>query len=290
MPIKTGRVRRAYDDSIRNQIICPNMLLMSIAYINNQLNYNPKLNTKHIAKYQNQRTILARCAIEHNISKGSIREIIDSLSADRYPSDNQISSLVRLIEREDYSFVETVNDISNKDMLLKTDEEINQQSQQRRIDRDRIAVQTEKEFTELRSYVEREITRFTLSPDMVNKLMGLHRKEYSYPVILQCCKFYRDNITKSVAKTYFDNAYDKFCYILSIVKRKLPDTIQIIERRKNEEVQFWDETAQQIVNGDCSIDEMIYFQCDKYPDTVYYGRNDYVRHQLLSAIERLSRK
>ena len=120
-----------------------------------------------------------------------------------------------------------------------------------------------------------------------------NRKKY-YPVILQSFKWHKSNINKSIERKVktepFKDIYSKFIYICAIIERKLPETLQKIETDKAKELEFWDEMAQDIINGEESIEEAISIQCDKYPDTTYYGKNDYVKEQLTLAIERVKTK
>ena len=39
MTIKTGRVRRKFDEALQDRIVCDNMLLMSISALNYEIQY-----------------------------------------------------------------------------------------------------------------------------------------------------------------------------------------------------------------------------------------------------------
>lgn len=286
MPIKTGRVRRNYSQAISDKKICPNMLFMALAYLNFQIDYNDKLTDKQIACYQKQRVTLAKAAISNGISKKQIVEKIGTLSEQRYPSDNQVQALIELVESNDYSFLDVV--ISDSDYLQKSDEELEKIKNLKRVKRNTVAIQ-EESFAELCSYIKDNFMNCVLSSDMVKRLQKLRYSKYSCDVILQACRWYEGDILKSAnAKcSKFKDDYAKFCYIISIIERKLPDTVERIEKKSQEELRCWESTAKEIISGNLTLDEAIAIHCDKYPDALYYGQNDFVKEKLLAAIERV---
>lgn len=292
MSIKTGRIRRKFDEGLQNRILCENMLLMSLAYLHYRLTYDSRLKTNAVAKYQKQRTILARCAITNGISRETIADKIPLLSSVSYPSDGQVARLTEITASNDYEFEHGF--IPDVDYKLKSDEEIADFKSKKSIKRDNLAIQDEQEFIDLCTYIENEIVSFQLTPDMRKRLQKLKKDDYDYPVILQSFKWHKSNINKSIERKVktepFKDIYSKFIYICAIIERKLPETLQKIETDKAKELEFWDEMAQDIINGEESIEEAISIQCDKYPDTTYYGKNDYVKEQLTLAIERVKTK
>ena len=109
MTIKTGRIRRLYDEALNNNIISPNMLMMAISALNNEINYNDKLISKTVADYIKYRNIITKEAINNGVSKNRLINVIRTLSPERYPSYNQILKLITLINSEEYliAFEET---------------------------------------------------------------------------------------------------------------------------------------------------------------------------------------
>ena len=292
MSIKTGRIRRRFDEGLKNRILCENMLLMSLAYLNYRLTYDSSLKSNVVAKYQKQKTILARCAIANGISKDTIADKIQLLSSVSYPSDGQIARLTEIAESNVYSFQSGF--IPDTDLKLKSDEEIADFKSKKSIKRNDLLIKDEQDFIDLCSFIESEIVSFQLTDDMRKRLQKLKKDDYDYPVILQSFKWHKSNINKSIERKVkteqFKDIYSKFIYICAIIERKLPETLQKIETDKAKELEFWDEMAQDIINGEESIEEAISIQCDKYPDTTYYGKNDYVKEQLTLAIERVKVK
>ena len=88
-------------------------------------------------------------------------------------------------------------------------------------------------------------------------------------------------------KAPFDSEYAKFMYFCGIVKNYIPKTEEILERRRKDDEQFWLDNAQAILRGDESLESMIYLQCEKYPETEFYGKNEYVREKLQRTLEKL---
>lgn len=294
MPIKTGRVRRNYDSALQSKIICSNMLFMALAYLNNQLNYNASLSNAAIAKYENQRSIIAKCALSNGITKAQIREKTISISDTRYPSDKQVQQLADIVNGEDYSF--NVSFIPDSDLMYKSEEEIKTIKGQALIQRKDIAIQEEKDFINLCEYFENEMTKkllhCNLSEDMKMRLRKIRTAEYDYKVILQAAKWYKEDIERSVAnKKAKEQCADKFTlftYIVGIIKRKLPDTLDRIKRNEQEEMTFWEDNVRSIIDGEDTLESVIYLQCEKYKGTKYYGKNEFVKSKLLEAMERLT--
>lgn len=96
-----------------------------------------------------------------------------------------------------------------------------------------------------------------------------------------------------------DDASDfvKFKFLCGIVKNKLPDMVKSIraeqaereaknEREKHKNDPFWNDNARVIIDGYETLENMIALQCRE--DSVYSGQHDYVREQLLLAIERVT--
>lgn len=269
------------------------MLLMAIAYLSFQIEYNNSLNIKTVVRYQQQRRIITKCAIDIGISVEELKEKIDSISDKRYPSDRQIDLLSSLIEYDNYSLVD--NYIPDSDLVFKTDEELRRFKNIKAINRSGIQFKEEKEFLELCQFVQNNIVGFVLNKEMKNRLKKMKTKEYDYTVILQAFKWNASEIDKSIRykiqnEGSFKDDYSRFAYIVGIIAKKLPDVLYKINRDKRDEEQYWEEHAQLIIDGEDTLENLIYLNCDKYESSLYNGKHKYVREELLSAIRRLKER
>ena len=86
MTIKTGRIRRKFDEALQDRIVCNNMLLMSISALNYEIQYNSQISDKTVKGYIEFRSQIAKCAITHGVTKNKIQKTIQLLSSERYPS------------------------------------------------------------------------------------------------------------------------------------------------------------------------------------------------------------
>ena len=278
------------NDAIKSAIatnrVSNNLCFICLARLNHVITTRKQATPKQ----ERQRSIIAKTILENGVDKFVLAQQIKTLSDAVYPTDKTITIISDIIERGDYSFDESI--IPDQWLKYKSAEQIEEEAKRKPIVKK--ADQTEQDFEELCHYVELEIIRSSLTPDMKKRLQRLKKANYDYSVILQSFKWNKSNINKSIerkAKTEpFKDIYSKFIYICAIIERKLPETLQKIETDKAKELEFWDEIAQGIINGEESLEEAISFQCDQYPDTTYYGRNDYVREQLTLAIERVKTK
>ena len=98
MKIKTGSVRRVFDGALNNNTVDKNMLLMSLASLNEQIDHNDKVSDTKAAKYITMAKTIAMFAISKGISNQEIQSIINNLSSERYPSEPQIIKLVSVIK------------------------------------------------------------------------------------------------------------------------------------------------------------------------------------------------
>lgn len=281
MKIQTGRIRRLYDKALQNNIISANMLLMAVSALNNEICYNDKLTDKQVAVYQSYRNIIAKTAIDNGISKDRITEVMQTLSPERYPSPKQITHLITVIKNRSYSY--QAEYIPDSDMQYKTDSEL-QDQQQTVIKRNQAQIEHEKQFNDICDYISKQ---FNISPITADMQMKLQQITASNDVILQAFQWYSNDIHNAISGKLFKNSFDKFSYIIGVIKKKIPETITKIERDKEYKEAFWNGNATAIVDGDETLESMIEIQCDKYPDSRYYGMHDYVREQLIQAIERV---
>lgn len=283
MKIVTGRIRRLFDEALNSNIISDNMLLMAVSALHNEISFNDRLTNKQVAVYQGYRNTIAKTAIDNGISKERLTAVMQTLSPERYPSPQQITQLATLIKNRSYSY--QADYIPDSDMKYKTDSEI-QEQQQTVIKRNQALIEHEKQFNDICGYIVKNFIHSPITADMQAKLEQITADN---EVILQTLKWYTGNIQKAIGGKQFSNNYDKFVYILGIIKKKIPDTIANIERREKQEQKFWNDNASVIIDGYETLESMIKIQCETNPDTnSNYGKYDYVRDQLLQAIDRLT--
>ena len=280
MTIKTGRIRRLYDEALNNNIISPNMLMMAISALNNEINYNDKLISKTVADYIKYRNIITKEAINNGVSKNRLINVIRTLSPERYPSYNQILKLITLINSKTYNY--QVDYIPDSDLKYRTDKELQELTDKKVIHRNQDSIEQEKLFKEICEVISDNFMSCEITVEMQSKL---RRIKASNEVILQILKWYICDIKKAINSKQFESSYNKFCYIVSVINKKIPDTIASIEYRKKQNTAFWNDNAKVIIDGDETLESVIEIQCDKYPDSEYYGKHEYVRKQLLQAIE-----
>ena len=281
MTIKTGRIRRKFDEALQDRIVCDNMLLMSISALNYEICFNDKLTNKQVAVYQQYRSTIAKTAIDNGIAKSRITEVMQTLSPERYPSPQQITQLITLIQNRSYNY--KADYIPDSDMKYKTATEI-QDQQQAVIKRNQAQIEHEKQFNVICDYISKQ---FNISPITADMQAKLNEITVSNDIVLQALKWYTDEIQRAISGKQFSNSFDRFSYILGVIKKKIPDTTTRIEREKERQEAFWNGNATAIIDGDETLESMIEIQCDKYPDSGYYGMHDYVREQLIQAIERV---
>lgn len=279
MTIKTGRIRRLFDEALQNNILSDNMLLMAVSAINNEISSNDKLTNKQVAVYQSYRNTIARTAIDNGISKDRITEVMQTLSPERYPSLHQITQLITLIQNKSYSY--QAEYIPESDMKYRTATEL-QEQQQKVIKRNQAQIEHEQQFNEICDCISNSFD-ITITADMQAKIRTI---KASNDIIIKTVKCYYNNIYKAISGKSFNCSYDKFSYIISIINKKIPDTIADIERREKQNKELWNSNATAIIDGDMTLEEMIALHCDD-EKSANYGQHDYVRKQLLQAIKRI---
>lgn len=283
MKIVTGRIRRLFDEALNSNIISDNMLLMAVSALHNEISFNDRLTNKQVAVYQGYRNTIAKTAIDNGISKERLTAVMQTLSPERYPSPQQITQLATLIKNRSYCY--QADYIPDSDMKYKTDSEI-QEQQQTVIKRNQALIEHEKQFNDICGYIVKNFIHSPITADMQAKLEQITADN---EVILQTLKWYTGNIQKAIGGKQFENNFDKFSYVVGIIKKKIPDTIANIERREKQEQKFWNDNASVIIDGYETLESMIKIQCETNPDTnSNYGKYDYVRDQLLQAIDRLT--
>lgn len=282
MKIVTGRIRRLYDEALNHNILSSNMLLMALSALNNEIHYNDKLTDKKVAEYQSYRTILAKTALNNGVDKQRISKVMKFLSSDRYPSYNQILRLITLINSNTYIY--HADYIPDTDLVFKSETEISEQEQQPIIIRNQNNIKQEQQFNEVCDTLSNS---FHISPITADMQAKIRQIQSSNDIVLQALKWHKNDIKKALCDKQFNNSYDKFSYVIGVLKKKIPEVIKKLERDKKEEQELFDDNAKAIIDGNATLEETIEILCDKYPESVHYGKNDYVKDELTQAIERV---
>lgn len=288
MTIKTGRIRRKFDEALQDRIVCDNMLLMSISALNYEIQYNSQISDKTVTGYIEFRSQIAKCAITHGVTKNKIQKTMQLLSSERYPSYNQILKLINLLNENSYEYI--ADYIPDSDMKYKTDTELQDTNSQPVIQRNQDSIESEQYFNEICEIISGNYD-ITITADMQTKIRTI--KE-SNDIILKTIKQNTNDIYKAISGKRFDNNYEKLCYILGVINRKIPDTIAQIEKDQKFRNWLFDENAKAVLqyieksgeSFEIALEQSILNQCDR-PDEKRNGSYDYVRKELLEAIERV---
>lgn len=283
MKIVTGRIRRLYDEALNHNILSSNMLLMALSALNNEIHYNDKLTDKKVANYTAYRNQLAKVAVDNGISKEQITAVMRTLSPERYPSESQILKLISVIQGN-YQY--KADYIPNSDMKYRTATELQDVKQKSVIKRNQNSIEQEQQFNEV---CDTLTNSFHISPITADMQAKIRQIKASNDIILQALKWHKNDINKALCDKQFNNSYDKFSYIIGVLKKKIPDTISSIEKQEKEEQELWNYNAKAIISGDATLEEMITMLCDKYPNSSHYGMHDYVKKKLIQAIERVKK-
>ena len=268
-------------ESIEIKQLSENLLLLCLACLHDKITYSEQIEIR----LEKQRNIIAKAALENGIDRKDISQKIVTISKKDYPTFKQITAVSDIIESDDYIFISGL--IPTKGYVhFKTEEELKadlvRKSFKKKVDTD------SKKFYELCEYVEKQIMYDSLTEDMKKLLQKLCTKTYDYPFILQTFKCYYADIEKGIQKNKpFESGYSKYQYICGIVKKKLPEMAYRLQWQKKEEESFWIDNAKVILSGEETLKSMLYIQCKKYPDSQYYGQEEYVEQRLKDAIELL---
>ena len=215
MKIKTGRVRRLFDEALSNRKICNNMLIMAISAVSNEIDYNKNIGSTTVERYIEYRKIFAETAVTNGVQKATILHYIKELSPDRYPSDKQITILAEIISSGEYSIEKIICDT---DLILLSDDEIEERAKKTRIKRNQLDINEQKLFREVCDYISNNFIHTELTEFEQSKIKKLN---FSNHIILQGLKK-RDKIYYALQNKTFESEADKFNYIIGILKNILP--------------------------------------------------------------------
>ena len=175
-------------------------------------------------------------------------------------------------------------------MKYKTDAELQDTNSQPVIQRNQDSIESEQQFNEIC-----EIIKINYGIDITTDMQAkLRQIKESNDIILKTIKQNTNDIYKAISGKRFDNNYEKLCYILGVINRKIPDTIAQIEKDQKFRNWLFDENAKAVLqyieesgeSFEIALEQSILNQCDR-PDEKRNGSYDYVRKELLEAIERV---
>lgn len=215
-------------ESIETRQLSENLFFISIACL------NEKIKKSRIAtpSYEKQREIIARAALDNGIDKSTISEMKDTISKSDYPTFKQITAITEIIEDGDYTFVSGF--IPTKGHIhFKTEEEIQEyrKSVPAKKHKDILA----EEFKELCDYLENDILNCSLTDSEKKSLQNIRTKEYSYSFMLDTVKMYRGEITRNIQSRTFQSIHTKWCYVVEIIKSRLPEMARNIKNAEKAE-------------------------------------------------------
>lgn len=272
-------LRLKIEESIVTRQISENLCFLCLACLNDKITYSKQT----LVELEKQRNIIAAVVLKNGISKETLLEKMRTVSRKDYPTFRTIVVIAQIIENNDYSFVEGF--IPDRMIHYKDNGEL-AEDEKKIIPKKQVVVFESEEFVELCNWIE-ECLDITVTDAVKKKLKSLEKSNRSN-VIFQCCLWNKKVIIDAIRKKApFDSGYAKFMYFCGIVKNYIPKTEENMEKQKKQDEQFWLDNAQIIIDGDETLESMIFLQCEKYPETAYYGKHEYVREELEKAIEKL---
>lgn len=272
-------LRLKIEESIATRQISENLCFLCLACLNDKITYSKQT----LVELEKQRNIIAAVVLKNGISKETLLEKMRTVSRKDYPTFRTIVVIAQIIENNDYSFVEEF--IPDRMIHYKDNGEL-AEDEKKIIPKKQVVVFESEEFVELCNWIE-ECLDITVTDAVKKKLKSLEKSNRSN-VIFQCCLWNKKVIIDAIRKKApFDSGYAKFMYFCGIVKNYIPKTEENMEKQKKQDEQFWLDNAQIIIDGDETLESMIFLQCEKYPETAYYGKHEYVREELEKAIEKL---
>ena len=272
-------LRLKIEESIATRQISENLCFLCLACLNDKITYSKQT----LVELEKQRNIIAAVILKNGFSKETLLEKMRTVSRKDYPTFRTIVVIAQIIENNDYSFVEGF--IPDRMIHYKDNGEL-AEDKRRIIPEKQVVVSESEEFMELCNWIE-EYLDITVTDAVKKKLKSLEKLNRSN-VIFQCCLWNKKAIIDAIRKKApFDSEYAKFMYFCGIVKNYIPKTEEILERKQKKDEQFWLDNAQVILRGDETLESILYLQCEKYPESEFYGKTEYVRENVQKALERL---
>lgn len=275
-------LRLKIEESIVTRQISENLCFLCLACLNDKITYSKQT----LVELEKQRNIIAAVILKNGISKETLLEKMRTVSRKDYPTFRMIVVIAQIIENNDYSFVQGF--IPDRMIHYKDNGEL-AEDKRRIIPEKQVVVFESEEFMELCNWIE-EYLDITVTDAVKKKLKSLERSS-EFSVILQCCLWNKKVIIEAIRKKApFDSEYAKFTYFCGIVKNYISKTEEDMERSRKQDEQLWLDNAQAILRGDETLESMLYLQCEKYPESEFYGKTEYVREKLQRTFEKLNKE
>lgn len=274
-------LRLKIEESIETRTVSENLCFLCLACLNDKITYSKQ----KLIELENQRRIIAAIAINNGVDKKVLQDNILKISKNDYPTFKTITAVSKLIKNNDLSFVSGF--IPDRMIHYKSDNELLEDAK-RIIPEKQASIPEAEEYIQLCDWIKKYLD-ITIT-DTIEKTLISFGESRKCKVVFQCCLWNQKSIIDSVRrKIPFESEYAKFKYFLGIVKNHISQTEENMEKQKKQDEQFWIDNAQVIINGDETLESMIFLQC-KDTDSVYYGKHEYVREELEKAIEKLKKQ
>lgn len=212
-------------ESIETKQLSENLLLLCLACLHEKITYSEQATSR----FEKQRDIIAKAALENGISKEEISKNIVTISKTDYPTFKSMAAVTEIIESGNYAFVSGL--IPTKGHIhFKTDEELESDLERKPYKK---KVDDFEEFYKLCEYVEKQIMYDSLTEDMRKLLQKLKTKTYDYPIILQTFKYCHADIERGIKRNKpFKSSYNKCQYVCGIIKKKLPEMVYMLQQQQ----------------------------------------------------------
>lgn len=271
-------LRLKIEESIETRTVSENLCFLCLACLNDKITYSKQT----LIELESQRRIIATIAINNGVDKKVLQDNILKISKNDYPTFKTITTVSELIKNNDLSFV--AGFIPDRMIHYKSDDEILEDTK-RIVPEKQASIPETEEYIQLCDWIKKYLD-ITITDTIKKALISFGKSK----VVFQCCLWNQKSIIDSVRrKIPYESEYAKFKYFLGIVKNHISQTEENMEKQKKQDEQFWLDNAQVIISGDETLESMIFLQCEKYPETVYYGKHEYVREELEKAIEKLKK-
>ena len=263
------------------QTVSENLCFLCLACLNDKITYSKQT----LIELENQRRIIAAIAINNGVDKKVLQDNILKISKNDYPTFKTITTVSELIKNNDLSFVSGF--IPDRMIHYKSDDELLEDTK-RIIPEKQASIPEAEEYIQLCDWIKKYLD-ITIT-DTIEKALISFGKSRKCKVVFQCCLWNQKSIIDSVRRRIpYESEYAKFKYFLGIVKNHISQTEENMEKQKKQDEQFWLDNAQIIIDGDETLESMIFLQCEKCPESTYYEKHEYVREELEKAIEKLKK-
>lgn len=276
------RLRLKIEDSIKEKIVSANALICCIAALNHRI----LASKQNLEVDKHKREALTKITLnETGLSKNDLANKIIQISDGCYPSLKAISRFYEMVAVGKY----TVDNSFIPDNLLKFNSNKTTVQLKEPTPPEKHYLLPDEDFIEICKYFESEYN-IEINNNMQRDIIKLSNEiPTEFTVISKAFQWSKKDIFYAIQKE-FSSPYNKFKYILGVIKNNIPQTISILEHRKKQENELWEGNAQAILDGYETLESAISIQCDKYENSAHYGQHDLVRTKLLDAMKRIEER